>query len=63
MSDYPVLCNTRNLPDETQQAMLAPTNQDVMLLTLSESLEVLQLWGWKDTKTAWGKQLSPVSGK
>ncbi|MFW5389767.1 PAAR domain-containing protein [Yersinia sp. 2544 StPb PI] len=51
--DYPVLRNTHTLPDDALRAMLARTNQDVMLLTLSESLEVLQSWGWKDTKTAW----------
>lgn len=51
--DYPVLRNTHTLPDDALRTMLARTNQDVMLLTLSESLEVLQSWGWKDTKTAW----------
>ncbi|MDN0092783.1 PAAR domain-containing protein [Yersinia rohdei] len=51
--DYPALRNTHTLPDDALRAMLARTNQDVMLLTLSESLEVLQSWGWKDTKTAW----------
>ncbi|CNI70610.1 membrane protein [Yersinia frederiksenii] len=51
--DYPVLRNTHTLPDDALRTMLARTNQDVMLLTISESLEVLQSWGWKDTKTAW----------
>lgn len=51
--DYPVLRNTHTLPDDALRTMLARTNQDVMLLTLPESLEVLQSWGWKDTKTAW----------
>lgn len=51
--DYSVLRNTHTLPDDALRAMLARTNQDVMLLTLSESLEVLQSWGWKNTKTAW----------
>uniref|UniRef100_UPI0021BDDEBE PAAR domain-containing protein n=1 Tax=Yersinia aleksiciae TaxID=263819 RepID=UPI0021BDDEBE len=35
--DYPVLRNTHTLPDDALRAMLARTNQDVMLLTLSES--------------------------
>ncbi|CNE00521.1 PAAR domain-containing protein [Yersinia mollaretii] len=51
--DYPVLRNTYTLPDDALRAMLARTNQDVMLLTLTESFEVLQSWGWKETKTAW----------
>ena len=35
------------------RGMLYQNNFDVMLLTVSEVFEVLQSWGWKDTKTAW----------
>lgn len=51
--DYPVLRNTHDYPDENLRGMLSQHNQDVMLLTISEAFEVLQSWGWNDTKTAW----------
>lgn len=51
--DYPVLRNTQDFPDENLRGMLSQNNQDVMLLTIPEAFEVLQSWGWNDTKTAW----------
>ncbi|WPM85333.1 PAAR domain-containing protein [Apirhabdus apintestini] len=51
--DYPVLRNTQDFPDEKLRGTLAQNNQDVMLLTLPEAFEVLQSWGWNDTKTVW----------
>ncbi|WP_228940440.1 M23 family metallopeptidase [Photorhabdus thracensis] len=45
--------NTLTLPDEPLRSMLRQSNQDVMFLTLKEGFEVLQSWGWKETKTAW----------
>lgn len=51
--DYPVLRNTQDFPDENLRGMLRQNNQDVMLLTIPEAFEVLQSWGWNDTKTAW----------
>lgn len=51
--DYPVLRNTQDFPDERLRGMLSQNNQDVMLLTIPEAFEVLQSWGWKETKTAW----------
>lgn len=51
--DYPVLRNTQDFPDENLRYMLSQHNQDVMLLTISEAFEVLQSWGWNDTKTVW----------
>lgn len=51
--DYPVLRNTLSLPDENLRAMLSRNSHDVMLLTLLEAFEVLQSWGWKDTKDTW----------
>lgn len=53
VSDYPALRNTHDSPDENLRGMLGQNNQDVMLLTLPEAFEVLQSWGWNDTKTAW----------
>lgn len=43
--DYPVLRNTRDLPDEVLRNMLKANNQDVMLLELTEIFEVLASWG------------------
>lgn len=51
--DYPALRNTQDFPDERLRGMLSQNNQDVMLLTIPEAFEVLQSWGWKETKTAW----------
>ena len=51
--DYPVLRNSMVFPDQRLRGMLYQNNFDVMLLTVSEAFEVLQSWGWKDTKTAW----------
>jgi len=51
--DYPVLRNTHDYPDENLRDMLSQHNKDVMLLTISEAFEVLQSWGWNDTKTVW----------
>ena len=51
--DYPVLRNTHDYPDKNLRDMLSQYNQDVMLLTISEAFEVLQSWGWNDTKTVW----------
>ncbi|HDF2342065.1 TPA: PAAR domain-containing protein [Morganella morganii] len=51
--DYPVLRNSMVFPDQRLRGMLYQNNFDVMLLTVSEVFEVLQSWGWKDTKTAW----------
>lgn len=51
--DYPVLRNTQDFPDENLRGMLSQNNQDVMLITISEAFEVLQSWGWNDTKTVW----------
>lgn len=51
--DYPVLRNTQDFPDEKLRGMLKQNNHDVMLLTISEAFEVLQSWGWNDTKTVW----------
>ncbi|MBS0849867.1 PAAR domain-containing protein [Citrobacter sp. JGM124] len=51
--DYPVLRNTQDFPDENLRGMLSRNNHDVMLLTIPEAFEVLQSWGWNDTKTAW----------
>ncbi|OCQ53373.1 hypothetical protein Ppb6_01421 [Photorhabdus australis subsp. thailandensis] len=45
--------NTLMLPDEPLRSMLRQNNQDVMFLTLEEGFEVLQSWGWKETKKAW----------
>ncbi|MBS0967809.1 PAAR domain-containing protein [Nissabacter archeti] len=45
VSDYPVLKNTHNLPDEHLRAMLQANNHDVALLTLEECFEVLSSWG------------------
>lgn len=53
VSDYPVLRNTHDFPDENLRTILLQNNHDVMLLTSQEAFEVLQSWGWKDTKTAW----------
>lgn len=53
VSDYPVLRNTQDFPDENLRGMMSQKNQDVMFLTLQEVFEVLQSWGWNDTKTAW----------
>ncbi len=51
--DYPALRNSMVFPDQRLRGMLYQNNFDVMLLTVSEVFEVLQSWGWKDTKTAW----------
>ncbi|MEY8711632.1 PAAR domain-containing protein [Mangrovibacter phragmitis] len=51
--DYPVLRNTQDFPDENLRGLLSQNNQNVMLVTISEAFEVLQSWGWKETKTAW----------
>ncbi|KEY59610.1 PAAR domain-containing protein [Serratia sp. DD3] len=51
--DYPVLRNTQEFPDENLRGMLSQNNNDVMLITISEAFEVLQSWGWNDTKTVW----------
>lgn len=53
VSDYPVLRNTHDFPDENLRGMLSQNNHDVMLITILEAFEVLQSWGWNDTKTAW----------
>ncbi|MGR6782648.1 hypothetical protein ACU5B6_26910 [Moritella viscosa] len=50
---YPAIKNTRVFPDENVRALLKESNQDVMLLTLSEAFEVLHSWGWEDTKEKW----------
>lgn len=48
VSDYPVLKNTHDLPDEKLRMMFKQNNQDIMLLTLPEVFEVLSSWGaWK----------------
>ena len=48
VSDYPVLKNTHNLPDEKLRMMFKKNNQDIMLLTLPEVFEILSSWGaWK----------------
>lgn len=51
--DYPVLRNSLIFPDQQLRNMLSQNNYDVMLLTIIEAFEVLQSWGWKETKTAW----------
>ena len=51
--DYPALRNTHNYPDENLRHMLSQNNQDVMLLTITEAFEVLQSWGWNETKSVW----------
>ncbi|MEM7873181.1 PAAR domain-containing protein [Morganella morganii] len=51
--DYPALRNSMVFPNQRLRGMLYQNNFDVMLLTVSEVFEVLQSWGWKDTKTAW----------
>lgn len=49
VSDYPVLKNTHDLPDENLRRMLQQKNQDILLLTLPEIFEVLSSWGaWKN---------------
>lgn len=53
VSDYPALRNTHDFPDENLRGTLSQNNQDVMLLTVSEAFEVLQSWGWNDTKATW----------
>jgi len=40
--DSPVLQNTQDFPDENLRSMLSLSNQDVMLLTISEAFEGLQ---------------------
>ncbi len=53
VSDYPVLKNTHNLPDEKLRMMFKQNNKDIMLLTLSEVFEILSSWGaWKYGWTA-----------
>ncbi|HBM2964405.1 PAAR domain-containing protein, partial [Klebsiella michiganensis] len=48
VSDYPVLKNTHDLPDEKLRMMFKQNNQDIMLLTLPEVFEILSSWGaWK----------------
>ncbi|WP_395301865.1 PAAR domain-containing protein [Enterobacter mori] len=48
ISDYPVLKNTHDLPDEKLRMMFKQNNQDIMLLTLPEVFEILSSWGaWK----------------
>ncbi|MGV3345709.1 PAAR domain-containing protein [Enterobacteriaceae bacterium LUAb1] len=60
---YPVLRNTQDFPDENLRNMLKENNQDVMLLTLPEIFEVLQSWGWKETKTAWVETTQSDAGQ
>lgn len=52
-SDYPALRNTHDLPDEQVRSLLKSNNHDVMLLTVEETVEVLQEWGWADVKAEW----------
>lgn len=48
VSDYLVLKNTHDLPDEKLRMMFKQNNQDIMLLTLPEVFEILSSWGaWK----------------
>ncbi|WP_308937184.1 PAAR domain-containing protein, partial [Enterobacter cloacae] len=48
VSDYPVLKNTHDLPDEKLRMMFKQNNQDIMLLTLPEVFDILSSWGaWK----------------
>lgn len=60
--DYPVLRNTRDLPDEVLRNMLKANNQDVMLLELTEIFEVLASWGsykqgWTSITQSWPGQI------
>lgn len=43
--DYPVLRNTRDLPDLKVRDLLRNNNQDIMFLTAEEAYEVLADWG------------------
>ena len=45
--------NTKIFPDNNLRSMLEETNQDVLFTTLAETYEILQSWGWNDTKTKW----------
>ncbi len=48
VSDYPILKNTHDLPDEKLRMMFKQNNQDIMLLTLPEVFDILSSWGaWK----------------
>jgi len=58
---YPAVKNTRVFPDDNVRALLKESNQDVMLLALSEAFEVLHSWGWKDTKEKW-KEITQSTG-
>ncbi|WP_368545045.1 PAAR domain-containing protein [Enterobacter soli] len=61
VSDYPVLKNTLDLPDENLRMMLKHKNQDVMLLTLPEVFEILSSWGaWKN---GWVTITDSIPGK
>ncbi|WP_211671732.1 hypothetical protein [Moritella sp. 5] len=60
---YPVIKNTRVFPDENVRALLTENNHDVMLLTLPEIFEVLQSWGWKDTKETWVETTQSTGGQ
>jgi len=61
--DYPALRNTHDFPDEHLRDMLSQNNNDVMFITLSEAFEVLQSWGWNETKTAWVETTQSGVGK
>lgn len=43
--DYPVLCNTKDLPDSKVRDLLRNNNHDIMFLTPEEAYEVLADWG------------------
>ena len=45
--------NTKIFPDNNLRSMLEETNQDILFTTLAETYELLQSWGWNDTKTKW----------
>nr|WP_217653791.1 hypothetical protein [Moritella viscosa]SHO17370.1 Putative uncharacterized protein [Moritella viscosa] len=60
---YPAIKNTRVFPDENVRALLKSNDHDVMLLVLLEAFEVLQSWGWKDTKEAWVETTQSTGGE
>ncbi|TVO32301.1 PAAR domain-containing protein [Vibrio algivorus] len=60
---YPVYKNTRTFPDQHVRELLQTNNYDVMFLTITEIFEVLQSWGWKETKTAWVEATQSGTGQ
>ena len=60
---YPIYQNTRVSPDERVRNLLQSNNQDIMILSVSETFAYLQTEGWHQTKDTWVESTNSELGQ